>query len=59
MVVSVDNAAYALVSAPFVTGGIFFSTNDGASWARAIEGHTTDIVALKRPDPVRALLISN
>lgn len=53
MVVSVDNDESVLGFASFPNGGIFYSSNEGGSWTRAIEGHTTDIVAWRRPASVR------
>lgn len=50
---SVNNAAPSLEVASFSAGGLFRSTNNGASWVQVMSGHFTDIVSIYRPESVR------
>ena len=51
--VSVNNDAPSLEGATFGEGGLFRSTNNGASWMQVISGQFTDIVSIYRPESVR------
>lgn len=50
---SVNNDVPSLEGATFGQGGLFRSTNNGASWMQVMSGQFTDIVSIYRPDSVR------